>query len=445
MTEPVSERAAARAQAEAGAEGDLGSGPAGVRRRDLLIGGAAAGAGALAALGVDRAVQAMPAQDAAPGSTRPWEQLGPSGDAFGGETVAGDGIHQPGVATPPQAHAVFLGIDLDPAVDRARLRNLLRLLGDDIARLTAGAAALADQEPELATTPANLTITLGFGPGLVDRVDPARKPSWLAPLPAYSIDRLEDRWSGGDLLIQVCADDPLTLAHAQRMLLKDVRAFGSIRWAQPGFRNARGSLPTGTTMRNLFGQVDGTVNPHPGDADFDAVVWVGEGSGQPAWMIGGSSLVLRRIHMNLETWDEVDRPGREASIGRNLANGAPLTGVDEFDEPDFEARTPQGFTVISPASHMRRARGDGKERILRRVYNYDDAVPGAAGTGAAVNDSGLLFASFQADPLEQFAPIQARLAEADLLNVWTTPIGSAVFAIPPAAGAGGFPGDGLFA
>ena len=31
------------------------------------------------------------------------------------------------------------------------------------------------------------------------------------------IDRLEDRWSGGDLLLQICADDPLTVAHSARV------------------------------------------------------------------------------------------------------------------------------------------------------------------------------------------------------------------------------------
>ncbi|SNQ49443.1 hypothetical protein FRACA_3300004 [Frankia canadensis] len=35
------------------------------------------------------------------------------------------------------------------------------------------------------------------------------------------------------------------------------------------------------------------------------------------------------------------------------------------------------------------------------------------------------------------------LAELDLLNEWVTPIGSAVFAIPPGCAAGGFVGETL--
>lgn len=51
--------------------------------------------------------------------------------------------------------------------------------------------------------------------------------------------------------------------------------------------------------------------------------------------------------------------------------------------------------------------------------------------------------SFQADPLAQFVPVQRRLDELDLLNTWTTPTGSAVFAVPPGCEEGGFVGETL--
>ena len=75
------------------------------------------------------------------------------------------------------------------------------------------------------------------------------------------------------------------------------------------------------------------------------------------------------------------------------------------------------MTQISQVAHIARARdGLGPEvQIHRRTFNYE--------TGAG-GDSGLLFASFQADIERQFLPIQRRLAEVDLLNEWTTPIGS---------------------
>ena len=411
--------------------------PSGPRRRDVLVGAAAGlGLGAAAAIGGTIAVD---------------RTLGP--DTFGTERAVTTAPHQPGLVGEPGAHAVIIAVDLADHVTRDRLEKLLRILTDDATRLMAGAPPIGDQEPEMAEVPARLAITVGFGPKLVDLVNPAARPAWLAPLPPFTIDRLQPEWSDGDLLLLVECDDPLTLAHAQRMLLKDLRAFTTIRWQQAGFRNARQSLKPGTTQRNLFGQVDGTVNPVPGTDDFASLVWIGGdgastgvGGDAPQWLIGGTSFVLRRIEMNLETWDEVDRPGREASIGRRLDTGAPLTGTHESDEPDFTAVTAQGFSVINPMSHMRRARTDNpRERIYRRTWNYDLPVSGVGGMGAQVSNSGLLFGSFQANPVTQFLPIQQRLAEGDLLNTWTTPIGSAVFAVPPAPAAGGFYGDALFA
>lgn len=144
--------------------------------------------------------------------------------------------------------------------------------------------------------------------------------------------------------------------------------------------------------------------------------------------------------MNLDKWDELDRTGREESIGRTLDTGAPLTGKEEFDEPDFTAKSPLGFPVIADFSHLRRSRPDDPlQRIFRRGYNYE--LPAGQGQGA---DAGLLFASYQASVARQFIPIQQRLDELDLLNQWTTPIGSAVFAIPPGCAADGFIGDFLF-
>ena len=51
----------------------------------------------------------------------------------------------------------------------------------------------------------------------------------------------------------------------------------------------------------------------------------------------------------------------------------------------------------------------------------------------------------QADIDAQFTPIQRRLDELDLLNEWTTPIGSAVFAVPPGCSPGGYIGETLLA
>ncbi len=96
--------------------------------------------------------------------------------------------------------------------------------------------------------------------------------------------------------------------------------------------------------------------------------------------------------------------------------------------------------MIPPSSHIARAHHvSAEERFLRRGYNYDDAP--AAG---ATSNSGLLFAAYQRDIAAQYLPVQRRLAEFDALNTWTTPIGSAVFAVPPGiAGPGEYLGQTL--
>lgn len=399
-------------------------------RRGLLTGGTAVAAAALAACSAEQTAPAAATSAAAAPTARPAGETGTAVEPF-------HGPHQAGIATPPQAHAVFLGLDLRPGVGREGIVRLLRLLTDDARRLTQGRPALADPEPDLAPLPARLTFTFGFGPGLFRAagVDHLR-PEAVAPLPTFPIDRLEDRWSGGDLLVQLCADDGLTLAHALRMTVKDARAFTRVRWVQRGFRRSPGVQTTGATQRNLMGQLDGTVNPQPGTADFDRAVWVSDG---PEWLRGGSTLVLRRIRMELEEWDKADPVAKEFAVGRRLSTGAPLTGTTEHDEPDFDARTPAGFPVISEYAHIRRAHvAEPHLRILRRTYNYDEGI-----TADGRSDSGLLFASYQADIARQFLPIQRRLAEADLLNEWTTPIGSAVFAIPPGCGPDGWIGETL--
>ena len=44
-----------------------------------------------------------------------------------------------------------------------------------------------------------------------------------------------------------------------------------------------------------------------------------------------------------------------------------------------------------------------------------------------------MFLAFQRSVSTQFVPLQRALARTDALNEYTTPIGSAVFAIPPAS------------
>ncbi|WP_449278678.1 Dyp-type peroxidase [Leucobacter sp. GX24907] len=419
----------------------------GYSRRALLAGGAAgallgfAGGVSTAALRAREAVGSHVDEVIADPAAELSRGTGGTRPGFGGEALPCHGLHQAGVSTPTTAHVRYIAYRLRPETDRDALVRMFRILTGDVERLASGEGPLADPEPELAARPARLTVTVGVGPELVGRVDQSRCPPWLGPLPRFERDQLDDLYGDSDLLILLQADDPMPIAHAARMLERDLASFAERAWSQQGFRQARGAEADGTTMRNLMGQVDETVNPSAEDEDFSDIVWIGRsgrgtaGSGETSWLAGGTALVLRRIRMELDTWDRVDRPGREQTIGRRLSDGAPLTGGGEHTSADFEKVDALGLPVIPSYAHIRRARSENPaERIFRRSANYDTD-----------GESGLLFACFQQDPLEQFVPIQKRLDELDLLNEWVTHIGSSVFAILPGFEPGEMLGEALLA
>jgi dye decolorizing peroxidase len=135
----------------------------------------------------------------------------------------------------------------------------------------------------------------------------------------------------------------------------------------------------------------------------------------------------------------MERDAKEQVIGRRLDNGAPLTGTHERDDPDFSAVGPDGLTVIPDFAHIRMAHSDSPaQTFLRRPFSFDAGI-----LADGRPDVGLLFVAYAADLSTQFVPIQRRLADNDLFNTWTTPIGSAVFAIPPGCGPEGFIGETL--
>ncbi|MEU9809153.1 Dyp-type peroxidase [Mycobacterium sp. NPDC050853] len=390
-------------------------------RRGLIVGG-----GAAAALTAGAGLSAWSAQSEAARA-----QSAPAVEPFYGE-------HQAGITTSPQSHALFLALDLLPAPEqtaRENLRSVLRLWTTDAARLTQGLPALADTEPELATPTARLTVTAGLGPSAFTKAGLADKcPTSASDFPTFSTDRLDKRWCGGDLLLQICADDMLLVTHAARVLLKNVRSLATERWRQTGFRTPRAEDPSGGTMRNLMGQVDGTVNPST--AELDSLLW--HQGDDHEWLRGGTLLALRRITMDLDGWDQLDGKLRDLVMGRRADNGAPLSGEKESDEPDLEMNR-GGIPVIPATAHIALARHrNPHEKFLRRPYNFDDApMPGTS------SNSGLVFAAYQRDIATQFVPVQRRLAERDEFNQWNTAVGSAVFVMPPGATEDGYLGRSL--
>lgn len=412
-------------------------------RRALLGGGALLGGTALGGAVMGHAAAAHgvlnPAAGAVGGAGQDALSLdlmalhGQSAEPFYGE-------HQAGILTGQQANGAFLGVTLRKGTTRSQVITLMKMLTDDAARLTQGDPPLGAMEPFPAGLPSRLTVTFGFGPGVFTAIGaPDKCPPMVAKFPTFKTDRLQPQWGQTDLLVQVCADDPITLSYAVRRLARDAAPFGAITWTQRGFVNARGTEADGTTSRNLMGMRDGSANEKD-PRQIASVVWSQTKNDKNlSWMHGGSQVVVRRVRMDLITWDDLETTAKEVAFGRKFDDGTPLTGGAERDQIDRKKLDKDGFTIIAPNAHAGLAQArNTNERMIRRAYNYDD---GTTPTGVA--DAGLIFVAYQADLATAFVTVQRRLAETDALNTWTTHIGSAAYAVPPGAQEGSYVGATL--
>jgi deferrochelatase/peroxidase EfeB len=362
---------------------------------------------------------------------------GPLLDGVGTRAIPFRGLQQAGIVAPPrpQAHAWVAAFDLEPAVPNDALRDLLRRLSDTADRLTAGKPVGATDDAVVAgLSPAALTVTVGFGPSLFGKagIPATARPDALRPLPAFAGERLDPTRSDGDLGVIVAADDPIVVAHAARVLRRLAAGTARLRWQQSGFNAARGTGSEVATGRNLMGQIDGTHNPRPSDPDFAAKIFVAPDA--PAWLRGGSYLVVRRIRMLLDSWDALVPAEQERVIGRRRDDGAPLTGGDERTPPDLGARGPDGSLVIPDDAHMRLAAPAANEgaAMLRRGFSFVDG-----------DASGLLFLAWQADPRRGFIPVQQRLVDGDALGRFIRHETSALFAMPTGVAPGSYVGQAL--
>ncbi len=354
-------------------------------------------------------------------------------------TVAFQGAHQAGISTDAQDRLAFAAFDVT-STERADLVTLLQTWTAAAEAMTRGAPVPGDStSPEVPPAdtgeaaglpPSSLTVTIGFGPGLFDgRFGLApRRPAALQPLPALPREILDPTRTGGDIAIQACSNDPQVAFHAIRNLARLGRGTVVTRWTQLGFGRTSSTGSTQATPRNLMGFKDGTRNIKSDDAAaLDQHVWVPDTADQ-AWIRGGSYLVARRIRMFIEPWDR-DRLGdQNAVFGRDKATGAPLTGKNELDAPDFAATDGEGNPVIAANAHIRLAAFENNNglRILRRGYSFTDGIDAATGT----LDAGLFFISFQSDPAA-FVTLQRTLGTHDALNEYIRHTGSGLFACPP--------------
>ena len=372
------------------------------------------------------------------------------------------GRHQGGIATAMQLHSYFVAFDLT-SDKKDDLIALLRDWSRTAAVICSAPArfdphanpdqAMAQNGVAVDLPASRLTVTIGLGASLFEQNGKDRfgladkRPAALIELPRFAGDQLDPQRTGGDLGIQVCADDIQVVEYAIRRMAAVAAPHAVMRWAQNGFA---GNFPHGHTGRNLMGFKDGTMNIDPDDKDtMRRFVWVGEEG--PAWLRDGSYMVIRPVRISLEHWDTMKQSFQEQTFGRQKSSGAPLGGQHEHDALKLDAQDANGMPLTPDNAHAAMAAPENNDgaRILRRSYSYDNGIARIAERWppwrqAMMFDAGLLFQCYQRDPRTGFVKLFDRMSKFDMINQFATHIGSGLFACPPGAESGEFVGEKLF-
>ena len=360
------------------------------------------------------------------------KEQGSKNIADGQEEISFYGKHQAGITTPMQKNIYFVVLDLR-TTDKNELIQLFKdwtdysqkLVNGELVKKDGSNALLppSDTGETVGLNPYRLTLTFGVSASFLTKLGLEKKrPKLFRDLPAFPKEQLREQYTGGDIVIQACADDEQVAFHAVRNLIRKGRNKVTMKWSQSGFAAIGDRMET---PRNLFGFKDGTANVTT-EKDFDKVVW----ADSQDWMKNGSYMAVRRIIMHLETWDRTNLQEQENTFGRYKESGAPFGKQNEFDEVDL--------SLLPVDSHVRLAK-EVDLPILRRSYSYSDGIDPKTGQF----DAGLLFIAFQKDP-DSFVKIQTNLGADDKMNEYVTHIGSGLFACFGGVKEGGYIGQDLF-
>ena len=350
----------------------------------------------------------------------------------GGEEISFYGEHQAGITTPMQKNIYFVVLDLH-STDKEEVIQMFKdwtdysskLVDGELVKKNGSNALLppSDTGETVGLNPYRLTLTFGVSADFLKKMGLEKKrPKEFRDLPPFPKEQLQEKYTGGDIVIQACADDEQVAFHAVRNLVRKARNTVTMKWSQSGFAAIGDRM---STPRNLFGFKDGTANVTK-EKDFDKVIWTDSDD----WMKGGTYMAVRRIQMFLETWDRTNLQEQENTFGRYKESGAPFGKKDEFDEVDL--------ALLPVDSHVRLAKEVNKP-IYRRSYSYSDGIVDKTGQF----DTGLLFLAFQKNP-DSFVKVQTNLGAQDKMNEYVTHIGSGLFACFAGVKKGEYLGQKLF-
>lgn len=282
----------------------------------------------------------------------------------------------------------------------------------------------SDTGETVGLNPYRLTLTFGVSASFLTKLGLEKKrPKLFRDLPAFPKEQLREQYTGGDIVIQACADDEQVAFHAIRNLIRKGRnKVTPMKWSQSGFAAIGDRMET---PRNLFGFKDGTANVTT-EKDFDKVVWADSND----WMKNGSYMAVRRIIMHLETWDRTNLQEQENTFGRYKESGAPFGKQNEFDRSG-----PLPLTSWLTCPFGQRS-GSANFATLLFLLWWVDPKTGQFDAGCFL----LPFKRIQT----RFVKIQTNLGQDDKMNEYVTHIGSGLFACFGGVKEGGYIGQDLF-
>jgi putative iron-dependent peroxidase len=303
---------------------------------------------------------------------------------------------QPGVLESPQEHLDIIFLTATTS-NRATLKGTLQRLSEEAARL---------MEQHVAS---DLTVTIGFGRGFVDKVSPKRRPKALRSMPRFEGDEYNPTETQADLVVQICSNVKFANHTAGKTLLGLLDGAFTTKAYHQGF--------TFPGSRGVLGFIDGTANP--GTEDRPGVVLVG--GDNPAFR-DGSYMAFRKIREDVAAWNKLSPRAQEDAVGRGKADSA--------EHPDAPT------TSHKKKSDVKLGRRDIK--IYRRSYPFWSPF-----------ESGLLFICYQADLGQYEAIKKSMVSEAkgghDRLEDFYHAVEGGYYFMPPRpTSRGGFIGDFLF-
>ena len=178
---------------------------------------------------------------------------------------------QPGVLDSQQEHLDIIFLSATTS-NHSILPGTLQRLSEDATRL---------MEQHVAS---ELTVTIGFGSGFVDKFSPKRRPQALCSMPRFEGDEYDPAETQADLVVQICSNVKFANHTAGKTLLGLLGKAFTPKVYHQGF------IFPGS--RGVLGFIDGTANP--GTEDRPSVVLVGDAGycASPAAGMGGSLAIM---------------------------------------------------------------------------------------------------------------------------------------------------------